>query len=549
MSTSQMNPQVWAFGGAKGGVGRSVICAATAFALVQQGKKVIALDFDLGSANLHTLMGIIQPKRNLEQWILGQANSLADVCSPTSLPGLSLISGGASIYNPSHPSPEQLKRLLQEALALEADYILIDLGAGIHPHTLDFFNVAGRSFIITTPEPTAIQNTYAFFKASLIRRIEVVLGPYPWLRKILQRAASAKGNARITSIGQLLNMLQELDGDVNRKIIEQLQSLKAPLIINRAYAKDEEQVLQALKKICEQFLHFKLKHALTISEDKSLRNAIRQLLPVHELSTDSSFMSTIQSWIEEDLKTAPYTPIQEDFLELVGTPSFLSVHSSKTNSQVSQETVAIDVKLLRQQKASVEEQVLRSAIQDLQHQAPMSPLISNTALSNTEANATISKRDWKSVAWTEEQQGQNTDAYDIYTPSPQIQDADLQAARSALIQAEEEVLDDSYIEPLPIEEVEMEDPPLHEVISFEEEVKTDSGWFHLKTVDLAPFRPAIRTSIYQTGSRLVAQDESYLGLYQQGIYSTEIAKKVERIHHQNKQLLQAGGVEAWLNAH
>ena len=145
MSSSQMNPQVWAFGGAKGGVGRSVLCASIAHVLASHGKKVIALDFDLGSANLHTLLGIIQPKRNLEQWILGQVPTLEEVCSPTTVENLYLISGASSIYNPSHPSPDQLKRFIHESLSLEADYILIDLGSGIHPHTLDFFNVAGRS--------------------------------------------------------------------------------------------------------------------------------------------------------------------------------------------------------------------------------------------------------------------------------------------------------------------------------------------------------------------------------------------------------------------
>ena len=522
MSTAQMNPQVWAFGGAKGGVGRSVICAASALALVEQGKKVITLDFDLGSANLHTLMGIIQPKSNLEQWILGEVSHLQDVCSPTQTPNLYLISGAASIFNPSHPSSKQLQRLLNEALSLEADYILIDLGAGIHPHTLDFFNVSGRSFMITTPEPTSIQNTYAFYKATLIRRLEVVLDSHPWLKKILQRASLAKGSARINSLGRLLDMLKELDIQVNREVTLQLESLSAPLIINRAYPDDEPQVLEALKRICGQFLQVDLEHAVTIPEDRGLRHAIRQLHPIHELPSDSKFLTAVREWVKRDLEEVAYTPIQETFLPLIGKPSFLSMSSPEEPSQ------------FKIEPPMTEENQLVNAIRTL-----------NTSTSQRAAlQSQTGSRDWKEVAWPDSTNEQSvipsSAEYDIYggeEPS---------SVESPLY--DDEIEEEHYFEPKPIDDVEMTDPPQHEVIALEEELRTDRGWFHLKTVDLAPFRPSIRTSVYQGGARLLSQEESYLALYEQGIYGTEVAKRVERIHHQSRQKLQNTGVEGWSTA-
>ena len=85
--------------------------------------------------------------------------------------------------------------------------------------------------MITTPEPTSIQNTYAFLKAALIRRAEVTLRDHPWLKKILKRTALTKGSARITSLGEMLDMLRELDIEVNRQLKAQLMSLRASLII------------------------------------------------------------------------------------------------------------------------------------------------------------------------------------------------------------------------------------------------------------------------------------------------------------------------------
>ena len=513
MSSSQMNPQVWAFGGAKGGVGRSVLCASIAHTLAKHGKKVIALDFDLGSANLHTLLGIIQPKQTLEQWILGQSQTLDEVCSPTEVEGLSLISGASSIYNPSHPSPEQLKRFIHEALSLEADYILIDLGAGIHPHTLDFFNVAGRSFIVTTPEPTAIQNTYAFYKAALLRRLEVVIMQHPWLKKIMQRAALSKGTSRIKSLGHLLEMLKELDYEMSREVMGHLEGLQAPLIINRAYPDDEVQVVDALKQICSQTLHFELKHALTIPEDKALKSAIRQFTPLFKLSEESRFLKVIQSWVQKDLEESRYNSIQEHFLPLVGTPSFLSIHQSP---EPKKEGPALTRKELE----------LRQAMHDL----PIPGSQGEPGDAPDSPPQPGETRNWKEWAWPQDGSGENT----------------RQAVHEPHLEAEELLLDFANPSPIPTQPV-VSDPPQHEVCSLEEELKTELGWFHLKTVDMAPFKLTIRTSIYQNGERLICYDEPYEHLLKQG--QVEINKRVERLHYQTTQLLKTGGIEAWQEAH
>jgi hypothetical protein len=97
--------------------------------------------------------------------------------------------------------------------------------------------------------------------------------------------------------------------------------------------------------------------------------------------------------------------------------------------------------------------------------------------------------------------------------------------------------------------VQMSDPVEHEVVCFEEEIRTDLGWFHLKTADLAPFSPSIRTSIYQDGARLVLHDKSYRERHERGARGSDITKQVERLHHDSAEHLKRGGVQAWWAAH
>ena len=59
---SQRKSKVWAIGGGKGGVGKSLVTANLSICLSLMGYKVIAIDLDLGGANLHTCLGVSIPE-------------------------------------------------------------------------------------------------------------------------------------------------------------------------------------------------------------------------------------------------------------------------------------------------------------------------------------------------------------------------------------------------------------------------------------------------------------------------------------------------------
>ena len=61
----------------------------------------------------------------------------------------------------------QLKKakILNQLVEIDADYIILDLGAGTTLNTLDFFIAADKGIMTTLPEPTAIENTYRFIKS------------------------------------------------------------------------------------------------------------------------------------------------------------------------------------------------------------------------------------------------------------------------------------------------------------------------------------------------------------------------------------------------
>ena len=75
--------QIWAVGGGKGGVGKSLITANTAIAMARLGYRVVAVDLDLGGANLHTCLGVDIPEYTLGDFVNGRAKAVDQVVVKT----------------------------------------------------------------------------------------------------------------------------------------------------------------------------------------------------------------------------------------------------------------------------------------------------------------------------------------------------------------------------------------------------------------------------------------------------------------------------------
>ena len=178
LEAEEPEKRIWAIAGGKGGTGKTVVTANLGIGLSLLGYKVILIDGDLGAPNLHFLFGISKPERNLSDFINGNVMGLEDVLLPTPNENLRLICGGSEMLglaNLPYQTKQKLKRHIAE---INADYIIVDLGAGMAYNTLDFFINVPRGDCCGQPgtprkdrclcvrEKCGLQKSYAdFFKA------------------------------------------------------------------------------------------------------------------------------------------------------------------------------------------------------------------------------------------------------------------------------------------------------------------------------------------------------------------------------------------------
>ncbi len=147
----------------KGGVGKSNIALNLSILLSAAGHRVALVDADLALANLDVLINT-STRGNLSHVIDG-TKTLEEIL--IDLPnGVQLVPGASGLAKIANLSEFQRLRLLESLTALEADndIIVVDCGAGIGADVLSFCRGADNLLVVTTPEPTAITDSYAVIK-------------------------------------------------------------------------------------------------------------------------------------------------------------------------------------------------------------------------------------------------------------------------------------------------------------------------------------------------------------------------------------------------
>jgi len=147
----------------KGGVGKSSFAVNLAVALSQLGSRVLVVDADFGLANIDVMLGA-QTKFNIAHFLRGE-KKLDDIVH-IGYDGVRFISGGSGVAELLKIDNMQLVKLMNglNGLDMAVDFILCDAGAGVYDSLLKMVDASSETIIVTTPEPTAMLNSYALIK-------------------------------------------------------------------------------------------------------------------------------------------------------------------------------------------------------------------------------------------------------------------------------------------------------------------------------------------------------------------------------------------------
>jgi len=279
----------------KGGVGKSVVSANLALALAKRGRQVVLADLDVGGADAHIMFGELKPSVTLTDFLNKRVNRLDDAAIPVTIhPNLRLIAGTGDTLATSNMAYARKKRLIKQFEDLEADIVVIDIGAGTNYHALDFFLMADIHVAVATPEPTSVLDLYRFIKLAAIRRVLACFVARSPLSEVLS-------NRDFTGVEEVMEVAGATDAEGRDVAAAALQSFRPGLIINRMSDSSQVNVLY-LRKILHQYVGGDLMLLGEIPEDPAVSQAVRKFLPVIEAAPESlaaKVLLTISAAVEQ----------------------------------------------------------------------------------------------------------------------------------------------------------------------------------------------------------------------------------------------------------
>lgn len=146
----------------KGGVGKSSIVSNMAYVLGTMRESTYILDADLSLGNIDIMFGMT-PQYNIKDIIQGRKRIDEIVVEGPS--GIRVIPATSGISDFSNLSLDERNVLLSSVRQLpEYDFLIVDTSAGISSNVIYFNAISEEVFIVVTPDPASLTDSYAVIK-------------------------------------------------------------------------------------------------------------------------------------------------------------------------------------------------------------------------------------------------------------------------------------------------------------------------------------------------------------------------------------------------
>ncbi len=256
---------VIAVGGGRGGTGASTIAVNLAVYLAQLGRRVVLVDADPAGAELHTTLDV---PHSLYVRQDDESFAVELEVQTTSIPGL-LIMPQLYVQGSTVPLRPGRKALWAKKLRqLDADHVILDLGAGTAPATLDLFLSADLGICPVTPEPPSVEATYRFARALYLRRLRRLLIKDRFKMRLVERAQGEL--PALPAPIDLLRAVARYDPVLGEAAAHELTQVRPRLVVNKIRLRTDSDLSAALCEMARRFLGVEFDPVGQIEHDDSV---------------------------------------------------------------------------------------------------------------------------------------------------------------------------------------------------------------------------------------------------------------------------------------
>ncbi len=274
--------------GGKGGIGKSVVSANLAISLAQLGYKTLAIDLDLGGSNLYMLLGLNNEHPGIGDFLNSADLELNDLMVQTEWPFLKFIPGDGQTPFLANISFSQKQKLIKSIRSIDAEYIILDLGAGTSFNVLDFFGITRRGLVVTSLERVALMNTLAFLKNFMLRTIDRALVKRHATKDLIRNYYTHSLSSEQKTIASLLEQLTPVDEKAVKIIQDLCERCRPWIVYNMVGNSDIQKIHNSILNSTKKILSLKVDHLGTVHGDHSVTKSIQKGIPLMKYNADGT---------------------------------------------------------------------------------------------------------------------------------------------------------------------------------------------------------------------------------------------------------------------
>lgn len=314
------NTVVLPVGGGKGGIGKSVVTANLGLALARLDHRVIVVDADLGGSDLHNLLGQDNDQMGLGEVLIGKDLEVDQVVHPVLEPRLRFVPGDALVVATANPSFQKKRKLLHRIKGLDADFILLDLGAGTSITVMDFFLTSPVSILVMLPERPAVLSAFNFLKNAVFRTLSRLFGRNAGTEAVLEAYRSRSRGPGAMKMAQVIAALDKAAPGEGARAKKAVERWRPKLVLNRVRLMDDFVYASQLERWARDDLGLLVEVAGFLPEDDVVRQAASRNLPALEINPRAPFCRAVaqmalgfSNWAGKPLEWASHRGFEGSF--------------------------------------------------------------------------------------------------------------------------------------------------------------------------------------------------------------------------------------------
>jgi flagellar biosynthesis protein FlhG len=271
--------RIYAVAGGKGGIGKTVLTAIMGITLASLGKKTVVVDADFSGPNLHNCMGIQNPPVSVKDFFSRKESNINNLLLDTQISNLRLLSGSVGVLGLANYRYWEKQKFIRHAHNIDADFILMDLGAGTSFNEIDLFLSADVGIVVATPEPPAIQESYNFISICLFRILQNIFRNESKLANIFSARQLLLHTIDSQSLQSITGQILTTDDGYNDKIRAIYKSFKPKLLMNMVESQADCEEGLALQIASRDILNIEVDYAGYVPFDNRIRKAVKAMRP------------------------------------------------------------------------------------------------------------------------------------------------------------------------------------------------------------------------------------------------------------------------------